>query len=183
MYSQKNLESNWSGAVVMLLSNERVIFIQRSETMPTHKGEVGFMGGHKQKGETCPKVTALREYAEESGFGQETISVLGLLRPVVTSKHRVIIPVVARLNLSLKTFLKGVKSNGEWSNLIVVDLNQLGLQQAWSKGYYCLEKDFPVYFACLHKSFSQYLYPTNKSSILWGASAKMVLDFLNLERE
>ena len=36
--------------------------------MPSHKGQVGFMGGHKHEREDDPIQTALRELEEESSF-------------------------------------------------------------------------------------------------------------------
>ena len=48
----------WSGAVLFLVVEEKLVFIKRSETMPTHRGQIGFMGGHKLSDESNPFETA-----------------------------------------------------------------------------------------------------------------------------
>jgi mannose-6-phosphate isomerase class I len=42
---QENLVKNWTGAVCMVCVENTIIYIKRSETMPTHKGQIAFIGG------------------------------------------------------------------------------------------------------------------------------------------
>ncbi|MCB0745020.1 MAG: NUDIX domain-containing protein [Ignavibacteriae bacterium] len=176
-----NLQDNWSGAVTVLIVEDSILFIRRSESMPTHKGQIGFMGGHKHKGENSPIETAKREFEEESGLGAENLNVLGLLDPVITSRGKIIIPVIARGDFSKEHILSNATSNGEWDNLIFAPKKYLSSQNIWSKGQYIVEKQYSVYFAPLALNICHYLYPETNPYLLWGASAKMILNFFKYD--
>ena len=149
---QKNrLAGSWSGAVVVLIIESNFVLIRRSDTMPSHRGQIGFMGGHKARHEIDPIETAKREFAEESGFAESVLEVQGLLNPVITARGKVIIPVVASCSLSLLEFLQRVKSNGEWDNIIIAPIVYLARQELWSFGHYCIDRLYPVYFSPLSK--------------------------------
>lgn len=72
-----------------------VILTERSQTMPSHAGQISFPGGRlAHKGET-PLEAALRESEEEIGLGREQVSVLGFLDTYRTGTGYLIAPVVA----------------------------------------------------------------------------------------
>jgi 8-oxo-dGTP pyrophosphatase MutT (NUDIX family) len=168
----------WSGAVNLLLVENEVVLIKRSDTMPTHKGQIGFMGGHKDAEESEPIVTAVREFCEESGFDSGKIKCLGLIHPVWTSQRKVIIPVLTQFLGTKKEFLDGVKSNGEWDDLVLAPFKFLYNENHWVRGNIQSGGSFSFYFVPLLLSECTYL---NKSImepyVLWGATAKMVLNF------
>lgn len=181
--TQKNRPiENWSGAVVVTIIEEMFVLIRRSDTMPTHKGQIGFMGGHKSLTEIDPIDTAMREFEEESGIDRSQLDIQGLLKPVVTSRQRLIIPVVAKSALSKEIFFSKVQSNGEWDNIVMAPIKYLAQSHLWSYGHYCLDqidKSYPVYFASLSQDECFYMNPYRAPCQLWGASAKMILNFLN----
>lgn len=149
--------------------------------MPTHKGQIGFMGGHKKVNESCPTVTAQREFTEESSIASDKIDILGMLKPVVTSHRKLIVPVVARVKITQSDFLHQLNSNGEWDNIVLAPLDHLRDSSLWSKGSYNTgNQAYPIYFAPLSLDTCTYLKQVKSPYILWGASAKMVLNFLNL---
>ena len=125
----------WDGAVIILMVEDHIVFIQRSETMPSHKGQIGFMGGHKHQGEINPIMTAKREFEEESSISSSFLEVLGLGEPVwaTRSYQRLIIPVIAEYKGSIENFLGKVKSNGEWENMVLAPINYLKESFMWSK--------------------------------------------------
>ena len=167
----------WDGAVVMLVVDGHFALIRRSYNMPTHKGQIGFMGGHRQSGEFEPYVTAQREFFEESGFDGSRIKCLGLVEPVYTVRMKLIIPVVAEFDGSKAEFLKNVRSNGEWENLVLVPIEHLETSEMWTK---CISKDrhAAVYFHPLLTSIcTYYRKPKKVAYVLWGASAKMIVNF------
>lgn len=65
--------------MLFLCNEEHVFFIKRSEKMPTHGGQIAFVGGHKKTGETNPWEVAQREYEEETSQHRSTIEFLGYL--------------------------------------------------------------------------------------------------------
>ena len=44
----------WQGVVLLILFQHRILLIKRSEEVPSHKGQLAFMGGHKIESETDP---------------------------------------------------------------------------------------------------------------------------------
>ncbi len=97
--------SAWSGAVVFLFVGEYVLFIKRSETMPSHRGQIAFVGGHRQGNET-PEETARREFEEETGLDASLIQIRGYLDIVKTSTRSKICPVVCEIDYGPEKFIK-----------------------------------------------------------------------------
>lgn len=169
---------NWSGAVVFLKVEDSLLLIRRSDTMPTHKGQVGFVGGHKNDGEDHPFITAQREFTEETGISKDMIEVKGLLDPVMTSKRRLIIPVYAEYKDSISHLLQTANSNGEWDNMMAVPLNALSRIESWSVARLKhTTQDYLMYFFAMDKSYTTYQLNVDESYMLWGASAKMIVNF------
>ncbi len=167
---------NWSGAVVFLIVEDSILFIKRSENMPTHKGQIAFFGGHRQDDELEPKETAFREFEEESGISSEFLEFLGLAHGVRTSSKRVIISVVCKFNGTKEAFLKAAKSNGEWTELILTKINDLENKLFWKKAL--INKSYYTYFFPLNHYNSLSTATSDKFSfVLWGATAKMILLF------
>ena len=168
----------WSGAVVFLLVENKLVLIKRSDLMPTHKGQIGLIGGHKNDDEVDPIETAKREFTEESNISADKITISGLILPVYTTKGKMIIPVLAHYVGSEEEFLRDVKSNGEWDDIVLAPMEFLENLYSWSWASMIGEKDYPIYFAPLLKSKCTYLRSDSDGSyLLWGATAKMVSNF------
>ncbi len=76
-------------------ADARVVFVQRSEHVGSHRGEVAFPGGVLEAGET-PVAGALREAWEEIGLDPDAVDVVGRLRDFpATGSGFFITPVVA----------------------------------------------------------------------------------------
>ncbi len=56
-----------------------ILFIQRSDQMETHKGQMAFPGGFYNAAATTEIYTALREAEEEVGLHSEDVEVIGRL--------------------------------------------------------------------------------------------------------
>src|SRR5665647_1876927 len=125
------LPHEWKGAVLFLCNEEYVFLIKRSEKMPTHGGQVAFVGGHKQANEDDPWTVAQREYEEETNHSRKSISFLGYLPPVMTARMQPIIPVMVKLEIPTDQFLKEVKSNGEWDDILAYPWSELTLENHW----------------------------------------------------
>ncbi|GAB4297143.1 MAG: CoA pyrophosphatase [Myxococcota bacterium] len=72
------------------------VFLKRPLSMPTHKGDFAFPGGHIAEGET-PKETALREAKEELGIDPREVALLGEMPLTRTLSQFSITPVVGWL--------------------------------------------------------------------------------------
>jgi 8-oxo-dGTP pyrophosphatase MutT (NUDIX family) len=72
-----------------------LLLTKRSETMPTHAGQISFPGGRVSPGDASLIETALRELQEETGIGREFVDVGGFLDPYETvNSGFMILPVV-----------------------------------------------------------------------------------------
>lgn len=71
-----------------------LLFMKRTETVETHKGQISFPGGMMDDGDSDIIQTALRETHEELGIDRDDIVVLGLLDDLATPTGFVITPVV-----------------------------------------------------------------------------------------
>ncbi len=161
----------------MLVVDGHFVLIRRSYSMPTHKGQIGFIGGHRQADELNPYDTAKREFFEESGFNRDKLSFLGLVEPVYTVRMKLIIPVVAEFNGTIKEFIKNIESNGEWENLVLVPIEHLENSKMWTKGM-SRDRHAAVFFHPLLTSIcTYYRKPKKVAYVLWGASAKMIVNF------
>ena len=166
----------WSGAVVLLVIEDSILFIKRSETMPSHKGQIGMIGGHKLAAESEPTDTAFREFEEETGIKSNMLEVMGLSHGVKTSRNKVIIPVVCKYRGTKLDFMQDAQSNGEWTDLITTRISELKSKSYWKQGL--IDKKYKVYFYSLNH-FNSKCSSLNKefNFVLWGATAKMILLF------
>lgn len=169
-------ELRWSGAVNMIFVEDCFLFIKRTDEMPSHKGQVGLLGGHKHAGEVDPKHTAFRELEEESGILRKEFEYLGLSLPVMTTDGRAIIPVVSRYLNSKDELINKMISNGEWSHFILAELDYLKTTSNWQIAKLHRKGEMNIYFCPLTRSSSVYRpeLSTDPDHILWGATAKMV---------
>jgi 8-oxo-dGTP pyrophosphatase MutT (NUDIX family) len=75
-------------AAVLALLVERpepaVLFIQRTDEMSRHAGEVAFPGGLRDPDDDSLEATALREAQEELGLDPAAVRILGALDPIHT---------------------------------------------------------------------------------------------------
>lgn len=73
-----------------------ILFIRRTDTVKTHKGQISFPGGAREPGDKTLKDTAVREAYEEIGLKPEAVEILGELDDeITTTSHYVVTPFVA----------------------------------------------------------------------------------------
>jgi 8-oxo-dGTP pyrophosphatase MutT (NUDIX family) len=172
--------SEWKGAVLFLCNEDYVFFIKRSQSMPTHSGQIAFFGGHKQKDEVHPFDVASREYQEETQLSKDTIECLGFLPGVMTARMQPIIPVLAKLQIPTDEFLGQIKSNGEWDLSFAYPWKELMTEEAWQFAWRHGYSKSAVMFHTLKSSYSVSLEQNVKDHLLWGATAQMIWNFLKL---
>jgi 8-oxo-dGTP pyrophosphatase MutT (NUDIX family) len=85
-----------------------LIFIRRSTTVKTHKGQISFPGGRCEPLDGSPEETAIRETTEEIGVNASNVVVLGQLPVVQAADESMIVPVVGILNTLTTKFVPDV---------------------------------------------------------------------------
>ncbi len=173
-------ENECTGVTLCLIVDDGLLFIQRSETMPSHKGHIAFIGGHKKDDETVIEA-ALREFEEETSLDMSKLEILGLTPPVYTSFNQQVIPVVAYYAQDKTTFIKEIKSNGEWDDAFIVPMKELANEANWRYAWrYSQFSNGPLLFLPVNGD----IYLAKKNSkiqrLIWGATARMVWNFLRL---
>lgn len=170
----------WKGAVLFLCNEEHVFFIKRSEGMPTHGGQIAFVGGHRKLDETNPWIVAQREFEEETSLNQNVVEFIGYLPVIMTARLQPIIPVIGKLLISNEEFFQKVKSNGEWDDVIAYTWKELMLEENWEFAWRNGFAMTPVLFHPIRSGTFISKTQDFHTHLLWGATASMVWDFLRL---
>jgi 8-oxo-dGTP pyrophosphatase MutT (NUDIX family) len=75
-----------------------IVFIKRTETVSTHKGQISFPGGAREKEDISLRETALRESYEEIGLATRDVEVLGELDDEITfSSNYIVTPYIGMI--------------------------------------------------------------------------------------
>lgn len=147
-----------------------LIFIKRTEhDHDDHSGQIAFPGGRVERGDGSLTDTALREAEEEIGLQRQDVEILGFSRDIVTVTHFRVTPIVGRLPWPYPL----QPSDVEVKKILTIPLNWLGDAGNYRVELWSPDEDtippYPIIF-----------YETYQGELLWGATAKMVHDFLDL---
>ena len=154
----------YAAVAILIYKNKEILFIKRSENMPTHKGDIAFPGGKKEDGDMGIYSTAKREAYEELLIPKKTVSsictVEGNLDPIDTVEYKFnVYPVVFSLYEKQSNFNKD-----EVQKIFYEPIEKLINKNNWSyRGAY---DDDWIYML--------------DDEILWGATAKMVRTLCDL---
>ena len=141
-----------------------LLFTRRTDTVESHKGQVSFPGGGCDEGETTPEQTALREADEEIGIRPSDVRVLGRLPNLITITYFRVTPVVGVVKWPV-VFRVGAH---EVARIFTIPLAWLANpSNRWQ-------------FEMRGRSRSLIAYHPYDGELLWGATARMTLDFLNI---
>lgn len=72
----------------------RVLLTRRSESMPSHKGQISFPGGRREEKDESAAAAAKREAQEEAGIPPSAVEVIGYLDDYPTITRYMVTPVV-----------------------------------------------------------------------------------------
>jgi 8-oxo-dGTP pyrophosphatase MutT (NUDIX family) len=90
-----------SAVLIPILNKDgqyHIIFIKRTNTVKTHKGQISFPGGMRDKADKTLQDTALRESEEEIGLHQEDAIILGELDDeITTTSNFIVTPFIAAI--------------------------------------------------------------------------------------
>ncbi len=144
----------------------RILLTRRTETLPTHKGQVAFPGGRTEPSDTDVVDTALREAMEEIALPRSHVDVIGCLDdyPTVTG-DTMVTPVI-----SVVRDLPELKAEaGEVARIFEIPVAALMEEERWYSREWEFEgRPHPVY------------YFDWDGETLWGLSAFITLQVLDL---
>ena len=117
---EKN-NDDYASVSILIHDEKEIIFIKRSEDLPTHKGHIAFPGGKKEVEDQSIVDTALREACEELLIDLKTITPIGILKPIDTVEYKFeVYPVVCLISDKPSSFNKS-----EVQNLYYVPIQEL----------------------------------------------------------
>lgn len=141
-----------------------LLFTRRTDTVESHKGQVSFPGGACDEGETTPEQTALREAEEEIGIHPNNVRVLGRLSNLITITYFRVTPVVGVVKWPA-VFRVG---EHEVARIFTIPLAWLAdSTKRWE-------------FEMPGRTRSLIAYHPYDGELLWGATARMTVDFLKV---
>jgi 8-oxo-dGTP pyrophosphatase MutT (NUDIX family) len=146
-----------------------ILFIQRTQTVSTHKGQISFPGGRSEAGDGTLLNTALRETEEEIGIAQSDVRLLGELDDTATSNSDYLIsPFVGLIPWPYRIN----PQQSEVAGIIDASINELLEPSRCSSGRDHIDGvETRTYF---------YDY---QGKVIWGATARILHLFLDLWRE
>ncbi len=141
-----------------------LLYTRRTDRVESHKGQVSFPGGSCDDGETTPEQTALREAEEEIGLNPGDVKVLGRLTNLITISYFRVTPVVGVIKWPT-VFRVG---EHEVARVFTIPLGWL----ANSSNRWQFERP--------ESRRALIAYHPYDGELLWGATARMTVDFLNV---
>jgi len=151
----------------------RVLLTRRSSRLRAHRGEVSFPGGRREPGEDAT-TAALRETAEEVGIEPAAVRVAGWLHPLVTvSSGSLVQPVVGTLDGP-----PVVAANpDEVERVFDVALADLAADGVFAEELWRLPAPSE---AVVGPGRHRVWFFTVAGEIVWGATARMLVELLTL---
>jgi 8-oxo-dGTP pyrophosphatase MutT (NUDIX family) len=141
-----------------------LLFTRRTDRVESHKGQVSFPGGACDEGETTPEQTALREADEEIGLQANDIKVLGRLANLITISYFRVTPVVGVV---------------KWPTVFRVGEHEVARVFTIPLGWLANETN-RWQFEIPGTKRSVIAFHPYDGELLWGATARMTVDFLNV---
>lgn len=141
-----------------------LLFTRRTDKVESHKGQVSFPGGACDDDEKTPEETALREAQEEVGIHPNDVKVLGRLANLITISFFRVTPVVGVLKWPT-VFRVG---EHEVARVFTIPLGWLSQpSNRWQ-------------FEIQGRKRAVIAYHPYDGELLWGATARMTVDFLSV---
>jgi 8-oxo-dGTP pyrophosphatase MutT (NUDIX family) len=139
-----------------------MLFTRRTDRVESHKGQVSFPGGACDEGETTPEQTALREANEEIGVRPADVRVLGRLSQLITISSFRVSPIVGVIPWPYAFKVAGF----EVARVFTIPLLWLANRNNYWE------------FSLKESERSLIAYHPFDGELLWGATARMTVNFL-----
>jgi len=160
-----NTRLRCAAVLVPLIFHENewhLLFTRRTDRVESHKGQVSFPGGACDEGETTPEQTALREAHEEIGLHPEDVKVLGRLNSMITVTSFRVSPIVGVIPWPYAFLV----ANIEVARVFTMPVSWLANRSN--------------FWELLHQDSGRSIifYHPYEGELLWGATARMTVNFL-----
>lgn len=168
--------------MVALIVEDALFLVKRSQTMPTHPGQIALLGGHKKIDETDPSETAKREFSEETGIHSERLELICPLPVVFTARAVGILPLLGSYKGTKAEFSKDLVSNGEWDLGFLVKFSALFSREHWSSANRIgvSERGDLLFRPLFLPEIEMLKGETQSPLLLWGATARVVYQLSQL---
>ena len=155
------IANDYAAVSILIFDKKEILYIKRSNEMPTHIGQIAFPGGKKEEKDIYFVCTAVRESTEELLLNESTIKPFGYLNSIDTVEYKFdVYPVVCHLFEKPKNF-----NVSEVQEIFFVEIKKLSNPNNWSyRGAYPDDWIFMI-----------------GKEILWGATAKITRRLLTLD--
>jgi 8-oxo-dGTP pyrophosphatase MutT (NUDIX family) len=141
-----------------------LLYTRRTDKVESHKGQVSFPGGACDDGETTPEETALREAEEEIGIRPQDVKILGRLANLITITYFRVTSVVGVVKWPAVLRVEG----NEVARVFTIPLGWLANpSNRWQ-------------FERSDSKRPLIAYHPYDGELLWGATARITVDFLNI---
>ena len=142
-----------------------LIYTLRSNKVGSHGGEVSFPGGMHEKDDVSLQATALRESEEETGLSREQVQIIGTTDTVVSRYNVSVTPYVGIVHPDIKLN----NDSDEIEACFRVPINFLLEDKRHRNDH--IKKNGESFFMPAYRF---------ESFIIWGLTAMMTVDFLNI---
>ncbi len=152
---------DYAAVSILIFEDNEILFIKRSNNLPTHKGHIAFPGGKREKKDDSVVGTALRETSEELLISQSLVSPFGYLDTIDTVEYKFnVFPILCNLKVKPSSF-----NEKEVQNIFYIPIEDLINIKKWQfRGLYSEDWVFKI-----------------EDEILWGATAKITRSLFNLD--
>ena len=129
----QKLDDDYASVALLIYEDKELIFIKRSQDLPTHKGHIAFPGGKKEAFDQNIVDTAIREATEELLLDSKSITPIGILEPIDTIEYKFLVyPVICKINEKPVSFNKS-----EVQEVYFVPISDLQHEKNWIyRGHY-----------------------------------------------
>ncbi|PWB53069.1 MAG: CoA pyrophosphatase [Anaerolineales bacterium] len=154
----------------------QVLLTRRTEGVAEHQGQVAFPGGRADPTDLTPESTALREAYEEIGLEPTSVRILGKMKELPTISNYCITPVVGVIPWPFEIRLEET----EVSRVFSIPLDWLFDPTHHETRYRTIPEPFSKLLKM--KSHPVIYFQTYQEELLWGVSAQITVDFIEILR-